>query len=141
MIQLKFGNMVGKLIWKNLKIAAVWCRQHWRWVVLGIAFLIAYLAGKRGQKSLKVQAELAREQYLKEKEAIQKAHDHEVQKREEAQKRYSAAVSLIEKKHEEDNQKVSRAKKQEIKKLVKKAKNDPDEIDRILEEQLGIKKV
>ena len=48
---------------------------------------------------------------------------------------------MIEKKHEEDNQKMSRAKKQEIKKLVKKAKDDPDEIDRILEEQLGIKKV
>ncbi len=35
---------------------------------------------------------------------------------------------------------LTHAKKEAVKKMVNKAKNDPDEVDRILEEQLGIKK-
>jgi len=128
------------MIWKNLKIAAAWCRQHWRWLVLSIAFIVVYLLGKKGARSLRMQAQLAKKQYLKEKEAIQKAHDHEIQKRDEAEKRYTDAVVLIEKKHEENKENLTRAKKEEIKRMVKKAQEDPDEIDRILEQQLGIKK-
>ena len=94
------------MIWIKLKIAAAWCRQHWRWVILSIAFLVVYMLGRKGSKSLKLQAELARKQYLKEKEAIQKAHELEIQKREEAERRYSDAVVLIEKKHEEDKIKI-----------------------------------
>ena len=128
------------MFWVNLKIAAAWCRQHWRWLVLSIAFIVVYTLGKRGSKSLKLQAELARKQYLREKEAIQKAHDHEIKKREEAEKTYSDAVDKIEEKHEKDKLELTRAKKEELKRMVKKAKEDPDEVDRILEEELGIKK-
>ncbi len=128
------------MFWVNLKIAAAWCRQHWRWLVLSIAFVVVYALGKRGSKSLKLQAELARKQYLREKETIQKAHDHEIKKREEAEKRYSDAVDKIEEKHEKDKLELTRAKKEEIKRMVRKAKENPVEVDRILEEELGIKK-
>ena len=128
------------MIWKNLKIAAAWCRQHWRWVILSIAFVAVYMAGRKGSKSLKLQAELARKQYLKEKEAIQNAHDIEIKKREEAEKRYSDAVSKIEERYEKDKWNMTQSKKEQIKSLVKKAKEDPSEVDRILEQELGIKK-
>ena len=128
------------MIWIKLKIAAAWCRQHWRWVILSIAFLVVYMLGRKGSKSLKLQAELARKQYLKEKEAIQKAHELEIQKREEAERRYSDAVVLIEKKHEEDKRNLTHHKKEQIKRMVKKAQKDPDEVDRILEQELGIRK-
>ena len=129
------------MFWVKLKIVSSWCRQHWRWLVLSIAFIVVYLLGKRGSKSLKIQAELARKQYLKEKEAIQEAHEHEIKKKEEAQQRYSDAVDKIEKKYEEDQFNLTHAKKEAIKSMVNKAKNDPSEIDRILEEQLGIRKL
>ena len=64
----------------------------------------------------------------------------ELQKKEEAQKRYSAAVDKIEEKYEKDQWNITHAKKEAVKRMVKKAKHDPDEIDRILEEELGIKK-
>ena len=128
------------MLWLNLKIAAAWCRQHWRWLVLSIAFIVVYMLGRKGSKSLKLQAELARKQYLKEKEAIQKAHDFEIQKREEAEERYSDAVILIEKRYEEDKWNLTSAKKEQIKRLIRKAKEDPAEVDRILEQELGIKK-
>lgn len=128
------------MVWLKLKIATAWCRQHWRWLVLSIAFIVVYLLGKRGSKSLKLQAELARKQYLREKEAIQKAHDHQIKMREEAEKRYSEAVSKIEEKYEKSKLYLSHAKKEEVKAMVKKAKEDPEAIDKILQEELGIEK-
>jgi len=128
------------MIWTKLKIAAAWCRQYWRWLIFVIAVLVSYALGKRDKNKLKEQARLAKEMYVKEKEVIERAHKLELEKKEEAQKRYSEAVIKIEKKHEEDQWNLTHAKKEAVKRMVKKAKNDPDEIDRILEEELGIKK-
>ena len=128
------------MTWVKLKIIAAWCRQHWRWLVLSIAFLVVYMLGRRGSKSLKLQAELARKQYLREKEAIQKAHDFEIQKREEAEKRYSDAVVRIEKRYEKNKKNLTFAKKEQLKTMIRKVKQNPAEVDRILEDELGIKK-
>jgi len=129
------------MFWVKLKLAAAWCRQYWRWLVFAIAVLVSYLLGKRGKDNLKEQAKLAKEMYIKEKEVIERAHQQEMQAKEEAQQRYSEAVEKIEKKYEEDQRDLTHAKKEAVKKMVKKAKNDPEEINRILEEELGIKKI
>ena len=129
------------MFWVKLKLAAAWCRQYWRWLVFVIAVLVSYLLGKRDKDKLKEQAKLAKDMYIKEKEVIERAHELELKKKEEAQKRYSDAVDKIEKKYEQDQFNLTHAKKEAVKKMVKKAKNDPDAIDRILEEQLGIKKI
>jgi len=130
------------MIWlaflKHLKIAAVFCRQHWRWLVGIVAFAVVYMLGRKGAKGVMVQAELARKQYKKEREAIERAHELEIKKREEAEKNYSEAVKKIEEQYEKDKENITRSKKEQIKKLVREAKNDPNEIDRILEQELGI---
>ena len=128
------------MFWVKLKIAAAWCRQYWRWLVFVIAVLVSYLLGKRDKENLKEQAKLAKKQYLREKDAIQKAHELEIAKKEEAAKRYSDAVNKIEKKYDEDKWNLTHAKKEQIKALVREAQEDPAEIDRILDEELGIKK-
>jgi hypothetical protein len=129
------------MFWVKLKLAAAWCRQYWRWLVFVIAVLVSYLLGKRGKDSLKEQAKLAKDMYIKEKEVIERAHQQEIQAKEEAQQRYSDAVDKIEERYENDRQNITHAKKEAIKKMVQKAKSDPDEVDKILEEQLGIRKI
>ena len=133
--------MTWLIILKNLKLFAAFCRQHWRWLVAIIAFLVVYSLGKKSANSAKLQADLAKEQWKKEKEAIEKAHDLEIKKREEAERNYSEAVRKIEEKYEKDKLNISRAQKEDIKKLVREAKSNPEEIDRILEIELGIKKL
>ena len=96
--------------------------------MLSIAFLTVYALGKRGSKSLKLQAELARKQYLKEKKAIQEAHDKEIALRNEAQERYSEAVRKIEEKYEESKKLISHAKKEEVKKMIKRQKTIPTKL-------------
>ena len=78
--------------------------------------------------------------YVKEREAIERAHKLELKKKEEAQQRYADAVDKIEERYEKDQWNITHAKKEAVKSMVSKAKNDPNEIDRILEEELGIKK-
>lgn len=139
------GMWSGKVFWltvlKYLKLIAVFCRQHWRWVVGILAFIVVYSLGKKNANSFKVQADMAKDQWKKEKEAIEKSHELEIKKREEAEKRYSEAVRMIEERYEKDKLNLTRSKKEQIKKLVSESKNDPDEIDRILEQELGIEKV
>ena len=87
-----------------------------------------------------MQADLAKEFYEKEKEAIHKAYEFEIEQREAANKRYSEAVAKIEEEYENNKQELTHSKKEQIKKMVNKVKTDPDEIDKILEQELGIKK-
>ena len=126
---------------KNVKIVAVFCRQHWRWLILIVGFAVAYMLGKRGTRGMRVQAELARKQYKREKEAIEQAHKLEIKKREEAEQRYSEAVRKIEEKYEKDKWNMTHVKKEKIKTMVREAKNNPDKVDNILEQELGIKKI
>ena len=105
-----------------------------------ISFVIVYLAGRKHSKSLLIQAQMAKEFYEEEKEAIHKAYELEMEHREEANKRYSEAVARIEEEYERDKRRISHSQKEQIKSLVSKAKSDPDEVDKILERELGIKK-
>ena len=128
------------MFWVKLKLAAAWCRQYWRWLIFAIAVLVSYLLGKKDKGKLEEQARLAKEMYVKEREAIERAHKLELQKKEEAQQRYVDAVDKIEERYEKDQWNITHAKKEAVKSMVNKAKNDPNEIDRILEEELGINK-
>ena len=58
------------LIKKWWDIASVWCRQHWRWIVMLAALVIVYLLGKRQNRVELLQAKLALKHYQQEKDAI-----------------------------------------------------------------------
>lgn len=133
--------MTWLIVLKNLKLFAAFCRQHWRWLVGIVIFVIVYMLGRRHANTYKLQADQAMTDWKREKEAIERSHKIEVEKREEAEKRYSDAVKKIEERYEKDKQNITRSKKEQIKNLVRKSKQDPDEIDRILEQELGIRKV
>ena len=125
---------------KYTKLAGAWCKNHWRWLLAFSVLVFVYSLGRKGAAKVKLQADQAREDWKKDKEAIEKAHELEVRKREEAAKRYSNAVKKIEEQHERDKLNITTAKKEQVKELVRRAKNDPDTIDRILEQELGIRK-
>jgi hypothetical protein len=133
--------MTWLTIIKYARLAAAWCKNHWRWLLAFSVLIFVYSLGRKGAAKVKLEADQARDDWKKEKEAIERSHELEIQKREEANKRYSDAVRKIEERYEKDKLNITRSRKEEIKALAKKAKNDPDEIDRILEQELGIKKV
>lgn len=125
---------------KWLKIAAVWCRQHWRWLVLGTVAIIMYYLGHKASKAQVLQARLALDAYRKEKEVIEAAHEKEVEGIKKAQETYNKAMAQLSQEFSSKTDVASLRKEKRIRQLVKKAKQDPDEVDRILEQELGIKK-
>lgn len=130
--------LVAKKYWDKLK---VWCYYHWKWLVLILAFLVALLFSKRGNKKLLEQAQGALDSQKLENAAVERSHRLEIKKREKARKKYESAIEKIEKQHSEGQQKLDKARKKELKKNLKLAKNNPDEIDKILSEEFGLKEI
>jgi hypothetical protein len=64
---------------KWLKISAAWCRQHWRWLVIGGFALVMYYLGRKAARAQLIQAKLALKSYEQEKQAIERAHAKEVE--------------------------------------------------------------
>ena len=126
---------------KWLKISAVWCRQHWRWLVIGGFALVMYYLGRKASKAQLIQAKLALKSYEAEKAAIERSHAKEIEDIKKAQSTYTKALAHISQRYsgETDSLKIKEEKK--IRDMIKKAKNDPEEVDRILEQELGIIKL
>ena len=127
------------LIKKWWDIASVWCRQHWRWLVMIAALIIVYLLGKRQNRVELLQAKLALKHYQQEKDAIIKAYETEKKLREQAKQKYNNAMSAVRERYKDDFNSINMKKEAEIRKKLNQAKNNPSEIDKILEEELGIK--
>ncbi len=125
---------------KYLKIASIWCRQHWRWLVIGGFALVMYYLGRKHAKAQLIQAKLALKSYKQEKAAIIRAHEKEVKGIKKAQETYNKAMTQLTQEFSSKTDSLNLNKEKRIRDLIKKAKKDPDEIDRILEEEIGIKK-
>ena len=48
-------------------------KAHWNWLVLVSLFCLAYALGKKGARGLLIQAQIAKDQYKAESEAIEQA--------------------------------------------------------------------
>ena len=127
------------LIKKWWGIVSAWCRQHWRWLILFLVFAVVYLFGKNKGRVELIQAKLALKQYEQEKNAIEKAYKTEIELREKAKKKYNDAMSAVNEEYKGDFNSLRMQKEAEIRRRLKEAKNNPDEIDRILEAYLGIR--
>ena len=127
------------LIKKWWDIASVWCRQHWRWLVMIAALIVVYLLGKRQNRAELIQAKLTLKHYKQEKDAIVKAYETEKKLREEAKHKYDNAMATVREKYKGEFDSLIIEKQFEVRRKLKQAKNNPSEIDKILEEELGIK--
>lgn len=89
---------------KWAKKASAWCVQHWRWLILLVAFLITYMLGNRKNRSLLIQASLAKKQYQAEANAIEDAHNKEIAGRKKAQKAHRSTIENLDKVREESTE-------------------------------------
>ena len=126
---------------KWLKIAAVWCKQHWRWLAIGSLALVMYYLGNKRMKNQLLQARLALKSYKHQKAAIERAHEKEVEGIIKAQETYNKALLQIDQRYSNKTEALEKEEEKRIRKMIKKAKSNPDEIDNILEKELGIKKI
>jgi hypothetical protein len=106
-----------------LKIKA-WIKAHWNWLVLVGLFCLAYILGKKSAASFLAQANIAKDQYKKDAEAVDKAS-----------KQKNKRDTKIDKKREEIKKALIKEREKKLK-LVSQEKTDPDEVFK----NIGIKK-
>jgi hypothetical protein len=120
----------------TIKKTYVWCIQHWRWLVFTAVALIAYTLGKKNARGLFEQAKLAKDQYKKEAELIEKSHLKKDKKIKDLESRVDKKLQKIEKKKKVSIRLLDEEKKKEIEKYL----DDPEKLDKALKD-LGLKEV
>jgi len=102
---------------------------------------VMYYFGRKASKAQLIQAKLALKSYEAEKAAIERAHAKEVEDIKKAQANYSKALAHISQRYSGETNSLKIKEEKKIRDMIKKAKDDPEEVDRILEQELGIKKI
>jgi hypothetical protein len=125
---------------KYWELSASFLRNHWRAVVVLGAMAICYFYGKSTQKKLKLDHDMAKAQWRKERDQIENSYQNEIQKREKSRKAYEIAIKAAEEKKAKSTTALEKQKVEDTKKLIKASKNDPEKLDQILKD-LGIEEV
>ena len=121
--------------WAKIKL---WCFHNWRFLVIGGAILLAYLLGGKKVKALQTQLQMSRELYKKEVDAIEGASDKKSEMMSVANLKYQRALEIAHKSAMESEDHAELIKAERIRRLVEDNKDNPEEIDRILNEEFGI---
>jgi hypothetical protein len=120
----------------TIKKTYAWCIQHWRWLVFTTVALIAYMLGKNNSRGLFEQAKLAKDQYKKEADLIEKAHLKKDKKVKSLEKSVNRKLQKIENKKKVSIKSLEAEQRKEIEKYL----DDPEKLDKALQD-LGIKEV
>ena len=126
---------------KSLEKAFLWCKHHWKAVLLAIAFVAVYILGKRKGNNLLNMAKEELKLYKEKSEKVEQSHKEHVEDVKQAKVKYEESLRKTDEKFENFKTVQSEKKKKEVKKLLKKAKNNPNELDKIIEREFGIKEI
>jgi hypothetical protein len=99
----------------------VWCKHHWKILALALWTLIVFAIARKNVKAYKKVLDTTIENYKKEVEVLEDTHKEEIRKRDEAIKKHSVE------------------KRSRYLELVKMYDSDPENINKILEEEFGFK--
>ncbi len=119
-----------------VKKAWAWCKKYWQ-LLVGMAIPLVIWVLSRDSGKLNEVLEKTKEAHKKEVDAIEAAHQEEIQKRDEALRSYEKTLSEVEKKYKDANKELSTKKRKEVEKVLKKNVDDPEEITRRLAEITG----
>ena len=122
---------------KYLKKTWVWLKHNWKVPLVIIYTLILWLLFRRRDAAYKI-LEVRSQSYKDQIDAINKAHEEEIKKRNEILEKYTKTIVNVEKEFAKNHKELDEKKKKTIKELVEKYYNDPDKLAQLIGEQFGI---
>ena len=78
-----------------------WCKAHWKWLALGSAGIVLYCMGRNSAKNLLIAAQAARDQYLKDKEAIESNAQKKSKRNQKAVDAYHKTAEMLKEQRDE----------------------------------------
>jgi|TARA_R100001163_G_C5007986_1_gene154849 peptidoglycan hydrolase CwlO-like protein len=124
-----------------LKKAWVWCKHHWKILLLAAWTIAIWIISRRGLNSHKKVLDAAIKNYESEIEVIQSAHEKEIDKRNKAIETYQAVLSEAEKNYKDSQQELGIMKKERLKDLVNQYADDPESLNSAIEAEFGFRYV
>ena len=117
-----------------------WCLENWKALGIALGGLAAFLVGSKRQKDKNSDNVILLDQHRKELEVIEKAQKEERKKIVKAEIKYQIALKELEKKYDDESSELEREKDQVYKQILNRAKDKPEELDKILID-MGINEV
>lgn len=117
----------------------VWCKHHWKILALALWTLIVFAIARKNVKAYKKVLDTTIENYKKEVEVLENTHKEEIRKRDEAIKKHNDDIKRLEDEYVGDKEELSVEKRSRYLELVKMYDSDPENINKILEEEFGFK--
>ena len=134
--------MIQWLAFKTFaKKAWAWFKNYWYYPVIVIVAVVAWCLGMRGNNGVIKMFEASKESYQKEIDALKRAHEQEIAKRNELIENHNQALKKIEEDYKIKLNELSSAEKREIKKIVKEHQDDPEGLAERVGDVFGIKHV
>ena len=120
-----------------LKKAWAFLKAYWYVPVALIGVILALVLRKKNVVDWAEILDNARNSHLDEVDAIDRAHELEIARREQALKRMEEARKAIESEYRARQKELDSAKKKEIERILKKTKDDPQAMADELEKSTG----
>ena len=121
----------------TIKKIWVFLKTHW---YIPVIIVLGLLIRSKSDHFLKM-LQITKDSYNKQIEEIDKINEETEAKKENIHKEYEKTISEIEKEFKKKNEELKASKKKEVKKLVKKYYDKPDELADEISKRFGFKYV
>ena len=111
-----------------------WCLKNWKALGIALGGLVAFLIGSKRQKDKNEDDVILLDQAMREAAFVEKTHREERKRLIKAEIKYQIAMQELDKKYDDQNSKLEREKDHIYKRILEKAKSDPDKLDSILKD-------
>ena len=122
-----------------LKLRIFWAclKKNWKATALVIWSIFIWFISRRNSSAAIQAMEANKESYEAQIKSLKDQHKIEVKKREELHLKYQETLAKIEEKYKKKKEELSKVEKKKVKEIVQKAKDNPDEINRQIEDLFG----
>ncbi|MBL18295.1 MAG: hypothetical protein CMC82_00490 [Flavobacteriaceae bacterium] len=119
-----------KIFWECLK-------KNWKVTTLAVWSVIVWFVSRRSSAVAIEAMKANKESYEAQIKSLKKQHKVEIEKRQELRLKYEQALATIEEKYNKKKEELSKIEKKKVKEIVEKAKDNPDEINKKIEDLFG----
>lgn len=113
-----------------------WLKDRWELVLAGLVGIFAFFLGRRNTKATEASLESTEKQI----EVLEEISEETEIKKENAQAKYEKEVAKLKKQHKEAKTALEKKMAKRKLELLELAKNDPDAINKLLEEEFNIRR-
>jgi DNA anti-recombination protein RmuC len=121
---------------RGLKKTWAWLKHNWYAPFIILYTIALWVFFRRKDAAYKV-LETRNQSYKEQIEAINKAHDDEIKKRDEVLEKYTETIKKLEKEFAKYNKELNEEKKKSVKEIVEKYYNDPDTLAMMIGKRFG----